>query len=798
MTKRIENLTFLLSIFCLFLCPFQSIACDTGESTIIVTIHTDNWGYETSWRIIDGSGNIYHQVDFGTYDDNEIYETEVCVPLGTCVSFIIEDSYGDGIFQNDAYTISLDGTELISTAMAGTQESFDFNCPPGTVCSTAIEITEGDFTTVDDNSWYIFTPDLTGIYLISTCDNNNCDTKIWVYDDCSGLFDDTNEGTIFYNDNNPNCDLLAEVEGFFGAGISYVIRIGDAEDDCAGQLINFSINYLGPISGCTDPGSCNYNPMATIDDGSCIPFGDPACPNAPDLVLRQDVLETSIYLTTINATDECLINEGCLQGFGMRDIIRFTTHIENNGDADYFIGEPFDNPDQFTYDNCHQHYHYDGYAEYILFDEDGTELPIGFKNGFCVLDLVCDNGGSPQYGCGYMGISVGCGDIYHSGLQCQWIDVTDVPDGNYTFVTRVNWDNAPDALGRVETDTINNWAQVCINLDRSSGALEFQLVEDCPTYVDCTGAIYGNAQPDCNGDCNGTALMGDLDANQEQDMQDAQQYVNDIITHNISATPCNDLNADGNISVYDAALLSGCLNYGTGHTHPDGGFHDHCDLPIDIIDPSDTVALSITGINPDEKYIDISIHNPTASVVAYQFQVSGISLISAENLIDPATYPISPKVGISDGMTIGISYDDSLILKQDIVQPLVRLYYTDYLDTMICISNIVDIVNQDYFRTHTRVDGPCLTIVDVDEPYTSIEVNLDPNPFEKQTRLSFFNPDNEVFELEILNSAGQLVQTYSGIRNNGQTIHRNNLPGGVYFYVLKSATKIGVGKMVMR
>ncbi len=794
MRKTIYTLLF----FSFFININQLLACDPDEATVIVNIHTDNWGYETAWRLVDADGTVFHEVDFNTYADNEYYETEVCVPADACVTFIIEDSYGDGIFHDDAFAVTVDGIDVGSGTVSGNGTSMNFNCPPGSTCSSAIEITEGDYVTEYENAWYVFTPDSVGIYLISTCDNNTCDTKIWVYDDCTGSFDDSNEGTIFYNDNNPSCDDLAVVEGYFAAGTPYIIRIGDADDNCVGTPINFSLNYLGPIAGCTDPASCNYNPLASIEDGSCLPMGDPDCPNAPDLVLRQDVLETSIYLTTLNATDECLIEEGCLQGFGMRDIIRFTTHIENNGEADYLIGEPTENPEQFTYDNCHDHYHYDGYAEYVLYNSDGLALPIGFKNGFCVLDLVCDNGGTAQYGCSYMGITAGCGDIYGSGLDCQWIDVTDVEDGFYTFVTRVNWDNAPDALGRVETDTLNNWAQVCISLDRSSGELVFELVEDCPDFVDCAGEPFGDAQPDCNGVCNGGTLMGDLDVNAVQEMMDAQQYVNDIITNSIEATNCNDLNADGAISVYDAALLAGCLNYGAGHNHPDGGEHDHCDFPTGTLNPSDTVALSILDYNQDEQYVDIAIQNPTASVVAYQFEMSGINLISAENLVDASIYPISPKVSLTDGTTIGISYDDSLVIKQADPQPLVRLYFTGFTDTLICISNIVDIINQDYHQTVTRIDGPCIAFVDVDELYSNIDVKVDPNPFTSQTRLSFFNTENESFELQLMNSTGQVVRSYSDIRNNAVDINRGDLPAGVYIYSLKSESKVGTGKVVVQ
>ena len=792
-------ITSLFLFFSFFINSNNLLACDPDESTVLVTIHTDSYGYETAWRLEDQNGTIFHEVFYNTYGNNQFYETEVCVPANVCISFIIDDDYGDGIFHEDGYVVVVDGVTVGEGGPAfGFGTSVDFNCPPGSVCTSAIEITEGSYTTSYDNAWYLFTPDSVGTYLISTCDNNACDTKIWVYDDCFGSFDDSNEGTLFYNDNNANCDLMAEVEGYFASGTTYVIRIGDANNDCSGATINFSVNYLGPVVGCTDESSCNYNPLASIDDGTCLPFGDPDCPNAPDLVLRQDVLETSIYLTTLNATDQCLINEGCLQGFGLRDIIRFTTHIENNGDADYLIGDPNANPEQFTYDNCHNHHHYDGYAEYILFDENGTALPIGFKNGFCVLDLTCDNGGAYQYSCGYMGITAGCGDIYDASLDCQWIDVTDVADGFYTFVTRVNWDNAPDALGRIETDTLNNWGQVCIQLDRSSGELEFQLVQDCPVYVDCNGTPFGNAQPDCTGECGGTVLMGDLDDNEAQEVMDAQQYIDGIVSNNIFATSCNDLNSDGEITVYDAAMLAGCLNYGASHPHNGGGAHNHCTFPAGILNNLDTVSLSILDFNPDVQYLDISMLNPTASVVAYQFQVSGVSLTSAENLVDAALYPISPKVSLTEGMTVGISYDDSLILKQNVPQPLVRLYFSEYTDTLICISNIVDIVNQDYQQTITRIDGPCITFIAVNDLYANIEVKLEPNPFNRQTRLSFFNQERESFELQILNNTGQLVRSYNDITGTAITIHKGDLPAGVYVYNLKSETKLGVGRLVIQ
>ncbi len=782
----------------LFIYSFaQAQPCTSNELTVQVIVNTDNWGYETSWEIVgNDSGNSYHFLDFDVYANNTNYDTTFCIPNTECMRFNIYDSYGDGIFDPGFFQLVVDGTEVAMGYDFGSGTFSYFNCPPGSNCNDGVDVTLGSYTNTQDDNWYTFTPDSTGTYLISTCGINNCDTKIWVYDDCTGTTNtEDNLGTIFYNDSNVDCGELAKVEAYLAVNVTYYIRIGDDVDDCGADMVNWVLEYVGPVIGCTDPSACNYNPLATIDDGSCIPQNDPDCPNGPDLLLRQDVLASSIYLDVIDATDECLVNEGCINGLGMRDIIRFTTHIQNIGELDYVIGEPVDNSDQFTYDNCHAHYHYDGYAEYLLFDSNGTKLPIGFKNGFCVLDLECSMGGNAQYGCSYMGIASMCGDIYSSELPCQWVDITDVADGDYHLVTRVNWDNAPDALGRIEKDSINNWAQVCINIDRSTGSLMFTLQDSCDTYVDCAGELYGDAQPDCMGDCEGTVLMGDLNANEIQEIDDAENYVISILGNDITATTCNDLNADEKITVYDPALLTGCLNLGNSHSHDVGGVHDHCSFPDGLLNIFDTVELSIYDYNLTEQYIDISIKNPSCEVVAYQFEMSGLLVINVENLADPVTYPINP-MGNNGGMIIGLSYQDSTIQKANTHHPLCRVYYQEITADEVCISTIIDIVNHDYQQTITRVDGPCLQVVSTADIEKLIKVEVDPNPFSDKTYFRFSNPSGKAYSLQITDVQGRELRSYS-VTGSELTIEKGALAAGVYLYRLEGEDGVATGKLVV-
>ena len=59
---------------------------------------------------------------------------------------------------------------------------------------------------------------------------------------------------------------------------------------------------------------------------------------------------------------------------------------------------------------------------------------------FCLEDNHC-SGVDPKYDCenyGDQGITAGCKDIYYYNIDCQWIDVTELPLGTYTFKMAIN------------------------------------------------------------------------------------------------------------------------------------------------------------------------------------------------------------------------------------------------------------------------------------------------------------------------------------------------------------------------
>lgn len=766
-------------LFFALLAPLLALAqpCTSGQVLVQITIVPDNYPSETSWELSTIGGTVLAS-GLSTGQN-------VCVPNNTCLKFTIYDSYGDGIccgYGNGSYTVTYNGV----VAATGGQFTYDEttilgNCPPGSDCHFADTTTTGVHTAPNRDYWYVFIPDSTGQYHIHTC-SAGCDTKIWVYDYCQGLnWDNTNIGTIYYNDDL--CGVRSEVFPNLVAGTPYYVRIGDKNNSCTGS-IPWELEYFGPVRGCMDTAACNYEPLAMLPD-TCFYPGDTNCPSGPDLMVVEQAIVNSIHVANLNNADGCAIAEGCLAGYGAREVIRFTTHIKNIGDEDYYIGVPNTGSNQFTFDNCHSHWHYEGYAEYLLYDQNNNPLPIGFKNGFCVMDLECSGGGSFQYGCGDMGISSGCGDIYDAALDCQWIDVTNVPAGDYTLVVRVNWDRSPDAVGRVERDFSNNWAQVCFTLNRvgGTGAASITLNSNCPVITDCMGVPLGTATLDCNGVCNGPSKHGDLDANGVRNLVDAQTYNDEILNGSISAGSCTDLNSDGDITVYDAALVNGCSLFGSTHHHNGNGQHDHCRFPGGVLNVADTATFTISNIDYQNQTFDIAMRNSTTEVLAMQLNVTGAVVTNVQSLVPSTQFAATPEFNANGGIVF-MSYVDSTIDKSIPFTNILRVSYSSTTASQICIGSVVDVVNSKYEEMRKAIVNGCVAsgTTDVNDGFQNRGVLVYPNPFDQSTRMEFPTNVQIGVTVRLIDVAGRVVRTYEGVTGSSLLIERDNLKTGLYFY----------------
>nr|XP_039262614.1 lysyl oxidase homolog 2-like isoform X2 [Styela clava] len=199
---------------------------------------------------------------------------------------------------------------------------------------------------------------------------------------------------------------------------------------------------------------------------------------APDIMVNITRLQNSIELKyKAEFRMECAWEEGCMgeeslnktkvmikSSTDVRRLLVFSSYVQNFGNADF---RPPGMRNLWHFHECHKHYH--SITDFALYElrskDDGNVVRVGHKVSFCLRDNSCVNRSRKRYNChplirdGDQGISIGCSDHYTNKLDCQWIDVTNVPSGPYTLEIRSN-----PYLLVPEQDYSNNHVVCDINL----------------------------------------------------------------------------------------------------------------------------------------------------------------------------------------------------------------------------------------------------------------------------------------------------------------------------------------------
>jgi hypothetical protein len=262
-----------------------------------------------------------------------------------------------------------------------------------------------------------------------------------------------------------------------------------ASPDGNGQSLNRA--NVG-AAGLTAAGWMARNPTPGLVNFTALPQ-----PKLPDLTIWDDPLLGLNYFSNLD-----------VHPYNGRQIMRFSTAVQNTGQGPLTVrgGGVVANNQQvlqvvqnldgttteyaageYLFHPTHGHVHVANYALYRLYEiapdgELGNQVAGGEKVSFCLLDSAPFDRQLPAApelpiyaACerSTQGISVGWADLYAADLDDQWIDVEDLPPGEYWFETVVDPFN-----NLFESDETNNVIRHKVVL----GVAEYN-----PDFIDAAG-----------------------------------------------------------------------------------------------------------------------------------------------------------------------------------------------------------------------------------------------------------------------------------------------------------------------
>lgn len=151
-------------------------------------------------------------------------------------------------------------------------------------------------------------------------------------------------------------------------------------------------------------------------------------------------------------------------------------------------------------------------------------------------------------------------------------------------------------------------------------------------------------------------------------------------------------------------------------------------------------------------------------------------------------YDTSTVYGEMKGKPVGVEY---LGNDYKVITLSVPLYYIDSLQA----RDLVEFIVNEKFKPGVGIDERSITSQEI-----MLYQNY-PNPVIEETVIRYFVNEPTTLTLEIRNLYGQRVAFYSeGRRDKGiyeRRINMTGLPGGLYYYLLKSESEFHTGKMIL-
>ncbi|MFN0031950.1 MAG: T9SS type A sorting domain-containing protein [Flavobacteriales bacterium] len=286
-----------------------------GLTNITISITPGIFPNEVSFTIVDESGIVVFISSPILPNQNNF--ASLCLPDG-CYTVMMYDSFGDG-WNNALLVISYNGIATTYTLNTGTTgvgyfsintEGCDTSVNSGCTdpnadnydetallddgsceysgCTDPNAINYNAQATTDDGSCEYCNGEGSVLATLYVCTfSNGSQVELVITDDEGNVVAEVaglSNGQIYYetlclmqgvcytatmiNNTGP----FGWYNGYFWINAGGVQIINASPDaNAASQSIQFSIDgTCGPIAGCTDPNASNFNPDATLNDGSCI------------------------------------------------------------------------------------------------------------------------------------------------------------------------------------------------------------------------------------------------------------------------------------------------------------------------------------------------------------------------------------------------------------------------------------------------------------------------------------------------------------------------------------------------
>ena len=551
---------------------------------------------------------------------------------------------------------------------------------------------------------------------------------------------------------------------------NYYVLVMDA--NMCDQWVNIEIqNDQGTIYGCTNPTASNYNPMATVDDGSCF-----FIPNTPEwnysltssnhTILIPDTIDMLINGIQIEAGDYLGVfydSVGTLACAGYVEWNETTTTISvwateagmNNGFAsgELFTWKIFDESadDEYIAES----------AYFSTFANDSTFSTNGMS-GLASLDVVTI-------------------EIQTVNLVSDWSIFS-------TYIYPTN-PNIADVLSNVVSDVI---------IVKDSYGQSFW-----PFYtVNLIGNLTVGQGYQINMSVNRTLEVEGLAVTPElEPISLAQSW---FIIGYLRKTPAPIItmlsSIESNIEIVkDYMGMVYWPLYGVNliiNMNPGQGYQINMNAPDILVYPANSLNFPISN----SKSVKLPI---------YDLKNTGNNMTLGIPLQSWSTVPaIGDQIGVysesgimygasefsGDNMAISLWGNDEFSEEIDglLQNEKFVLYQIDYVTGNKTKLN-VDFwqIGDEFFETNDiNVVGK---ISESSEPSVSIFVNNMPNPFKEYTLITFTLPQDERINIVVYNVLGERVdELANGYYQAGKyevKFNANDLPAGLYFYKLNAGNK---------